>query len=303
MGYTEIDITDMPREDWLALRRGYIGGSDAAAVVGLSPWTSPYALALDKLGTLPDRDIGEAGLWGNKLERIVAEHALEQQGAGWFGDFTCKDHMYVSTKYPWAAVNLDGIFYTAPGDARMDVGYEGKTASEFKLEEWEDGNCPVAYRIQVLHAMAVRDDLPRFLVSALVGGNKYRQAWVERDEEAIATLMEHERLFWEMVQRGEVPAPSGSDFDKDILVGLHPTAEGELTLSDDVLGLAEAYKAAAQDAKDAEAHKKEAGNLLRLALGDARIGRVGPATITRIISEVPEHLVKASTRDYITVRL
>jgi len=303
MGYTEIDISGMTREQWLAERRKHIGGSDAAAVMGMSAWTSPYALALDKLGALQDQPAGEAALWGTKLEHVVAEHAVEQQGPGWSADFSCKDRMYVSTKYPWAAVNLDGIFCNYVVDASVQVGYEGKTASEYKLEEWEDGGIPIAYRLQVLHAMAVRDDLPRFLVSALVGGNKYRQAWVERDEAAIEKLMEHERIFWEMVQRGEVPAPSGSDIDKDILIGLHPTAEGELALADDLLMVAEEYEAAKQEAKAAEDRKKEAGNQLRLALGDAKIGRVGPATITRIVSVVPEHMVKESHRDYINVRL
>ena len=31
-------------EEWLALRSGYIGGSDAAAVIGLNPYKSPFAL-------------------------------------------------------------------------------------------------------------------------------------------------------------------------------------------------------------------------------------------------------------------
>ena len=38
------------REEWLALRRGYIGGSDAAAVVGLSPYVTPYQVWAEKTG-------------------------------------------------------------------------------------------------------------------------------------------------------------------------------------------------------------------------------------------------------------
>ena len=32
------------REEWLELRKKYIGGSDASAVVGMNPYRSAYAL-------------------------------------------------------------------------------------------------------------------------------------------------------------------------------------------------------------------------------------------------------------------
>ena len=48
----------MPREQWLELRRNSIGGSDAAAACGQSPWTSPLALWCDKMGMIPDRERG-----------------------------------------------------------------------------------------------------------------------------------------------------------------------------------------------------------------------------------------------------
>lgn len=46
----KISTKNMSREEWLAHRRNGIGGSDAAAVVGMSEYTSPYMLWCDKTG-------------------------------------------------------------------------------------------------------------------------------------------------------------------------------------------------------------------------------------------------------------
>ena len=46
-------ISTATREEWKALRKNYIGGSDAASVVGLNPFSSPYALWAEKTGKTP----------------------------------------------------------------------------------------------------------------------------------------------------------------------------------------------------------------------------------------------------------
>ena len=45
-----VETKDMPREDWLEMRKSGIGGSDAAAAVGLSPYQSMLELWLTKTG-------------------------------------------------------------------------------------------------------------------------------------------------------------------------------------------------------------------------------------------------------------
>ena len=37
-------------------RRTYLGGSDTAAILGLSPWKSPLELYLEKIGEAPEQD-------------------------------------------------------------------------------------------------------------------------------------------------------------------------------------------------------------------------------------------------------
>jgi YqaJ-like recombinase protein len=42
----------IPEAEWLALRKTGIGGSDIGALLGMSKYTSPYELYLDKRGEL-----------------------------------------------------------------------------------------------------------------------------------------------------------------------------------------------------------------------------------------------------------
>lgn len=46
----------MSREAWLEKRRKTIGGSDAAAIVGLSRYASPYTVWADKTGRIPEKE-------------------------------------------------------------------------------------------------------------------------------------------------------------------------------------------------------------------------------------------------------
>ena len=48
-----VSTEDLPREQWLEYRRKGIGGSDAAAVLGISPFRTGRDLYYDKLNTMP----------------------------------------------------------------------------------------------------------------------------------------------------------------------------------------------------------------------------------------------------------
>lgn len=56
------------RIDWLKERQKGIGGSDVAAILGLSPWRTPYDVYLDKIGEAPKELTSQAAHFGTKLE-------------------------------------------------------------------------------------------------------------------------------------------------------------------------------------------------------------------------------------------
>lgn len=81
-----VKTTELNRDDWLAVRRTGIGGSDAAAAVGLNPYKSQLELWLEKTGRdaelpKPDpNDTQEPVYWGTLLEPIVAAAYTQQTG-------------------------------------------------------------------------------------------------------------------------------------------------------------------------------------------------------------------------------
>lgn len=70
---TRIDTRSMSRNEWLALRKKSIGGSDAAGIIGLNQYATPYTVWANKTGRLPDAEDNEAMRQGRDLEDYVAK--------------------------------------------------------------------------------------------------------------------------------------------------------------------------------------------------------------------------------------
>lgn len=83
-----VNTKELPREDWLQIRKKGIGSSDAAAAVGLNPYKSQLELWLEKTGRdagLPKADPHDEEsplYWGNVLEPIVAWHYSKHSQIG-----------------------------------------------------------------------------------------------------------------------------------------------------------------------------------------------------------------------------
>jgi putative phage-type endonuclease len=261
------DIDLVTRDQWLEARRKGIGGSDAAAALGLSPWKSPYALWAEKAeGWVDDRETEamEAGL--------ALEHAIGEWWSGRVGIPVTRDRrMLRSRQWPWMVVNLDFIaLLDEPGP--LEVKNVGLRMSD----EWIDGEkAPDHYRAQVIHAQAVTGLGTGFL-SALVGGQSLRTITVERDEQAILNLAEAERQFWQLVQRHTPPEVDGS---ASTTVALNqrfasPVHDSEVELDPMVLDMLAARKALKQQEKEAGAKIDAYENTIKAMLGNAEIGTV-----------------------------
>lgn len=86
----KIPTANMSKEDWAKLRSTTIGGSDAAAILGLNPYKSPYALWAEKTGKVIPEDISqkEAVRLGTDLEEYVAKRFTEATGKRYAGRTT-----------------------------------------------------------------------------------------------------------------------------------------------------------------------------------------------------------------------
>lgn len=253
----------MSRADWLGIRRTGLGGSDAAAVVGLSRWTSPLELWLDKTGrNTGDDEAGEAALWGNLLEPVVRDEVARRRDI----EIVSAPFVLAHEHRRWQMVNLDGDIPS------LDAIYEGKTASVWLADDWADDAIPEAYILQVQHALAVTGRA-RALCGVLIGGQKLEIREVDRDQELIDTLIGLEAEFWALVQADTPPAADGSQACTDLLNRLHETANGSvLTLGGSDLAevelLIEQRAQLSADIKALEAEKTRTENLLKAMCGD-----------------------------------
>ena len=188
-------MTPDERDLWLAERRKGIGASDAAAILGLSPWKTAMHVYLEKLGKY-QQDETEPMKMGTKLEPIIAELYTERTGRA-LRPGGLRRHQ----SRPWQLATLDRF-----GEDR-DV--QLKTVGAFAKSEWgEPGTeeIPEMYLAQVQHEMAVTG---RKLedVAVLFAGQFFAVYTVPRNDRLIEAITERELEFWERVQRQEPPEP------------------------------------------------------------------------------------------------
>jgi putative phage-type endonuclease len=171
-------------------RRSGIGGSDVAAILGISPWKTPYDVWLDKVDPTDGDDLDGKDhiIFGNLVEPVIRAEFARRNGK----TVVEADQIYRSEAHPFMVANVDGII------VGENAGLEIKTASEYSGDDWGDENTdqvPQYYLTQGLHYLAVMG-WDRIYFAVLIGGNKYRQYVVERDEEAVAALIAAETKFW-----------------------------------------------------------------------------------------------------------
>jgi len=71
------DTRSMSREEWLESRRNGIGGSDASAILGVNPYSSPLKVYMDKIGKGVEEEENEAMRQGTDLEQYVADRFVD----------------------------------------------------------------------------------------------------------------------------------------------------------------------------------------------------------------------------------
>jgi len=184
------------KKAWLEKRRKGIGGSDVAAICGLSKWKTPLEVYMDKLGLADPIEDNPSMLWGRLLEPIVRQRYADETGR----EVLVPDEIIVHPKYKHMLANLDG----ATTDKRV---LEVKTARDAR--EWgEPGTdeIPQYYLLQVQHYMIVTG-YEIADVAALIGGSDFRIYEIPADKELQSMIIEAEAEFWDKVQNKIEPDP------------------------------------------------------------------------------------------------
>lgn len=198
-----------PREHWLGERRRGIGGSDVAGILGLSRWSSPYQVWLDKTGRAPDEDDTWPMFRGREDETKLRRWFTLRTGIA-----VTTTGMWRSRRNPLAFANPDGL--TSDGGL-----LECKSHSWRMGDEWTEEQVSDAAELQTQWYMEVLD-LPHAWVIAQIGDDEPVIRRVERDRAMGAHLLQIAERFWrDHVVPDTAPALLATDLDT--VKALHPT--------------------------------------------------------------------------------
>lgn len=206
------DIEMFPdREHWLIGRRSHLGASDAAAVLGMSPWKTEAELWKEKRAS-PDPDEESNSNpdieRGRKSEEHIRELFAIENGLDVYDGTNI---MLVSRDRPFMSCTLDGCFDDA--DGRPTV-LEIKSVRHGSGGEWSGDTCPQHYFCQLLHQLYVTGWDRAMLLVRFARSEDWQKAYerlyvVEREEveEQIDRLVSKEERFWkDNVVGGRRPA-------------------------------------------------------------------------------------------------
>ena len=219
-----VSTKDLPREDWLTVRRTGIGSSDAAAAVGLNPYKSQLELWLEKTGrdgSLPKADPFDEespAYWGTLLEPIVAAHYTKRSGNRVRRINAVLQHP--DPQFPWMLANIDREVIGAP-DVQI---LECKTAGINGARLWKEG-VPEYVQLQVQHQLVVTGKAAAD-VAVVLGGQHLEIHRIHLDEGLIARLIPLEAAFWHYVETDTPPPADGSESAERALRCLYPQDKG-----------------------------------------------------------------------------
>ena len=199
---TETDT--LTREQWLGFRKIGIGGSDAATVMGLSPFNTARDLYYDKKGITPAMDEEESN-WvakevGHRLEDLVAEIFSKKTGL----EVYPIRKMFRHPLYPFMLADVD--FFIKLPNGKVGI-LECKTTNYNCQDKWLNDSVPVNYEYQGRHYMAVMN-MNEVYFACLYGNNEneFFIRHMERDLDTEEMLVEEEANFWnEYVAKGVEP--------------------------------------------------------------------------------------------------
>lgn len=254
-------VSTKDREDWKALRHKYIGGSDAAAVVGLNPFCSPYSLWAEKTGKVPGFEGNLATEVGSFLEEFVAKKFEQETGK----KVRRINQSILNDEYPWAIANIDRDI------VGEDAGLEIKTTSEMNTRKFKNGEYPENYYAQMVHYLAMTGK-KKWYLAVLIGNRDFKIFEIPRDEGEIEALMEAEKKFWRYVETDTAPPADGSEATTEAIKGVYPEGgSGSINLFGFEHDIKQ-YMLLDAQIKNLQKLKDECANKIKAFMGDSSRG-------------------------------
>lgn len=268
-----IPNADTERQRWLESRRHSIGGSDVAAILGFSRWSSPFSVWLEKTGAMPDEDASVRQLVGLLAEPMIAKLTRldldSRQPDNRYRLVRDADSMIDEIrKHSTHAERLRFETFGVAGEtillARRDDFPLCHATPDGVLVDDDQGS-------QCVHNAAVCG-LPGSLLSALVGFGDLKTDFIEAADDPASNL-EFVSSWYERHVR-ELAEPEAGAQDLDLIRKLHPACDGRKLNAVDVLDPEALEHILMLDSRYEEAHAIEKDGKERKEGIKARVGQV-----------------------------
>lgn len=242
-------------------RKGYIGGSDIAAILGLSRWKTPLQVWAEKTGNIIPEDIsGKLHIrLGNKLEQTVCDLFEEETGK----KVEKRDEPLIHPKHDFIRGRID----------RAVVGeraiLEAKTTSPWNARAWEGEEIPQEYILQTMFYMELAGS-DRGYIACLVGNQNFHVRTIERDEKMQKEMIQKAVEFWKNYIEPKVMPTMITSRDADTIYNLYPLAEqgDPIKLDDTANALIDTLMAQKEDSASLTAQIEKTQNEIRALLCD-----------------------------------
>lgn len=189
-------------------RSQFLGGSDVAAVMGLSPWATPVELWMQKTGRQPREEPTEAKQRiydrGHKLEPFIRDMVIDKlREAGHQVELIACNERYADAEHPFLACEID-FELMLDGE---HINCDAKSVSGFARKKWgevDTEDVPIEYAAQFMHGLGVTGR-SKCLVAALRSFDDVDIYWTLRDEETITAMRARCVQFWNDHVLADVP--------------------------------------------------------------------------------------------------
>lgn len=224
-------------EEDLKERKNYIGGSEVAAILGLSPWNTPLDVWRKKTEDFEYSEPAEHMAWGNILEpTIVNEFLRRNVELKVIHDVPEQTDISSIIK-----VRPDKVVQNVESHEKIPTFYpvEIKTTNAFQ-RNWTE-NIPDYYYVQVLLEIAAWR-APHGYTAVLIGGQKYKDYVIESSPKIAQQIIDRCHTWWDKYVVANKPPPAQNLGD---IAWLYGRDDGEtIEATADVLQLIENYKSA-----------------------------------------------------------
>lgn len=293
-----VEAKQLQEKLWHLARRAGISGSNAASVLGISPYKSKWQLFNELSGNVEPEPVDNNCVeWGHRLEGVVADKFAEFHKV-----HVLEMDTFTSPIFPFMTASVDRFITDEQGNATAvleikTAGFNRKVVLDGEEERlWgrgcsyipvidqcgqisqqcveTDSTCPDWYIAQVLHYM-VASGVHEGRLAVLIGGNDYRDYVIPFDEQAAGALIAVEDEFYCKNVLDDIAPP----MDANALRKITPVPKSKVEATSEIEGMVTAIKELDLQEKAINSRKSELKARVMEYMGDKESLTYGASTL------------------------